>query len=118
MGMILLEGMEFYAFHGCYKEERIVGNRFQVDLTIECNTDKASESDEIEDALNYQIVYNLVKAEMTIKSHLLEHVAKRILDSLFQHFTAIQRVTVKVSKLNPAMGGKIEKVSILLERKA
>jgi 7,8-dihydroneopterin aldolase/epimerase/oxygenase len=52
MGLIQIEGMEFYSFHGHYKEERIVGNKFLVDLTIETDMQKASESDNLKDAVN------------------------------------------------------------------
>ena len=39
---------------------------------------------------------------------------KRILDSLYKQFTAITKAEVKISKMNPPMGGEIEKVSITL----
>ena len=35
MGKIIIEEMEFYAFHGHYQEEQIVGNRFLVDLEMD-----------------------------------------------------------------------------------
>ena len=117
MGLISLENMEFYAFHGHYKEEQIVGNRFLVNLTIETNMDKAADSDSLEDTLNYQAVYQLVKKEMLKKSHLLENIASRILNALYSHFKSIDSATVKVSKMNPPMGGRMECVSVTLTRK-
>lgn len=116
MGLIEIENMEFYAFHGHYREERVIGNRFLVNLQIKTSTDKASETDNLNDTLNYQVAYDIVKEQMHIKSHLLEHVAGRILDSLYSRFTSIEKATVKISKLNPAMGGNIEKVSVTLSR--
>ncbi len=116
MGKITLEDMEFYAYHGCFKEERIVGNKFIVNLTIETNMEKPSKTDDIKDALNYQTAYKLVKEQMQIKSHLLENIAKRILDSLFSNFNNIEKATVKVSKMNPPIGGKLKCVSVSLER--
>jgi dihydroneopterin aldolase len=53
---------------------------------------------------------------MQQKSKLLENVAKRILDALFLSFTSIEKAKIKVSKLNPPMGGQIEKVSVTLTR--
>jgi len=115
-GYIEIEGMEFYAHHGCYETERIVGNKFLVDLIIEADCTKASETDNIEDAVNYQKAYELIKDEIQIKSHLLENVCKRILDRLYNNFTGIQKAKIKVSKLNPPMGGQMQKVSVTLER--
>jgi 7,8-dihydroneopterin aldolase/epimerase/oxygenase len=116
MGVIEIEGMEFYAYHGHFAEEQVVGNRFIVDLSIITDCSKAAKSDNLTDALNYLAVYQIIKAEMQIKSHLLEHVAGRILDRLYDGFDTIEKVKVKISKLNPPMGGQIEKVSVTLER--
>ena len=116
MGLIQIEGMEFYSFHGHYKEERIVGNKFLVDLAIETDMQKPAESDNLKDAVNYQHAYQIVKQEMERKSHLLEHIARRILDALYSELKGISRATVKVSKMNPPMGGKIQSVSVTLSR--
>jgi len=114
---IEIEGMEFYAYHGHYKEERIVGNKFIVDIRLETNTEKAEQTDNIDDALNYQTVYELIKEQMQEKSYLLEHIAKRILDSIYEQFSdKIISTRLKVAKLNPPMGGQIQKVSVTLFR--
>jgi len=116
MGLIKIEDMEFYAFHGHYREEQIVGNRFIVDVIIETDTLKAGESDNLKDAVNYQIVYTIIKREMDITSHLLEHITKRIIDALYTEMSGITKLTVRVSKMNPVMGGKIGRVSVELTR--
>lgn len=116
MGLIRIEQMEFYSFHGCFEEERIVGNRFIVDLLMETDMSRAFETDRIDQALNYQTAYDLVKLEMKTKSYLLEHIAGRILDALFRNFPELERATVKVSKMNPPMGGKIGSVCVEISR--
>lgn len=116
MDLIEIEGMHFYAYHGHFEAEQIVGNDFIVNLEMQVDCSKAADSDNLDDALNYQAVYTLIQNEMVIKSRLLEHVAKRILDALFAEFPNLQNAKVKVSKMNPPMGGEIEKVSVTLER--
>ena len=116
MGIIRIEQMEFYSYHGHYEEERIVGNRFLVDLTMETDCGAAADSDRLQDALDYQKAYELVRDEMKEKSFLLENIARRILDTLFKNFDSLERAEVKVSKLNPPMGGKIRAVSVTLRR--
>lgn len=116
MGLIQIENMEFYAFHGHFKEERIVGNKFIVDLTIETDMKVPAESDNLKDAVNYQRVYEIVKAQMEMKSYLLEHIAGRIIDAVYSEMKGIEKITVKVSKMNPPMGGKIGAVSVILSR--
>lgn len=116
MGLIQIENMEFYSFHGHFKEERIVGNKFLVNLTIETDMKAASQSDNLKDAVNYQRAYEIVKQQMEIKSYLLENIAGRILDALYAEMSGIQKATVKVSKLNPPMGGKIGSVSVTMTK--
>ena len=116
MGKIHIEQMEFYAFHGHYQEEQIVGNRFLLDLIIETDMTVPAASDNLNDAINYQEAYKLVKAEMKKKSSLLEHIAKRILDSLFSNLKGIDKAVITIRKMNPPMGGQMKAVSITLER--
>lgn len=116
MGLIEIEGMEFYAYHGHFKEEQVVGNKFIVYTSIETNCTMAGKTDKLEDALDYQKVYNLIKKEMEQSSFLLENICSRILDRLYAEFKNIERATIKVSKLNPPMGGQIERVSVTLSR--
>lgn len=114
MGMISVEGMEFFAYHGCFAEEQVIGTRFIVDFYLETDTNPAEHSDDLKQTINYQTVYQLVKKEMEIKAHLLEHVARRILKSVTENFPAITAAKVKISKLNPPLGGKLDRVSVTL----
>ena len=116
MGIIELEGMEFYAYHGYFKSERIVGSRFEVNLTVETDCELAAQSDHLSDALNYEGIYSLVKEEMQQRSHLLEHVAGRILNRIYVEFPNTVKVKVKISKAGPPMGGHIKAVSVTMER--
>ena len=115
MSLISIEKMEFYAYHGCFEEERKIGTWFNVDLSMEVDTSKAEISDNLEDTVNYQAVYAVVKREMMISSKLLEHVARRILDAVKQEFPAVSYAWVKIKKMNPPLGGKMESVSVELE---
>ena len=116
MGKIHLEDMEFYAYHGHYKEEQIVGNKFLVDVIIETDMTLPANTDELSDAINYQTVYKLIQQEMKSKSKLLENIAKRILDAIYREHPGIQKATVTIRKMNPPMGGKMKSVNVTLSR--
>lgn len=114
MGKILLEGMEFFAYHGCFHEEQIIGTRFVVEVEMETDTSKAEVTDHLEDTVNYQTVYGLVRHEMEQKSQLIEHVARRIMDALKDSFPEISSLKITVSKVNPPLGGKVKQVTCVL----
>ena len=111
MGTILLEGMEFFAFHGCFREEQIIGTKFIVDLAIDAETAVAEDSDHLRDTVDYSGLYQCIKHEMEQKSHLLEHVGKRIIDAVRNGFPAVSSIELKIAKINPPVGGKLRQVS-------
>lgn len=117
MGLIALHGMEFFAYHGCSENEQKTGNKFIVDVAFFTSTDQAEVSDDLSKTVNYQSVYKVVKAEMEIRSHLIEHVTRRIMDALIKNFPKIDGTRVTVAKLNPPLSGKVEKVQFSLSRK-
>lgn len=116
MGVIEVENMEFHAFHGHFEEEQLVGNTFIVNVTLKGDLSKAADTDRLDDAYDYQLVHRVVKQEMETPSHLLEHVVKRIIDRLYAEFSTAELIKVKLSKLNPPLGGQTDRVSVSMER--
>lgn len=114
MTEISVEGMSFRAYHGCMEEERVVGNGYLVDLFMHADTTKAEQSDNLEETVDYAKAYDLVKHEMEIPSKLLEHVARRILDSIHKSFPMVAYAEVKISKQNPPISGQAMNVSVSL----
>ena len=84
-GIIEIEDMEFFAYHGCFEAEQMVGNKFVVNACLHYACDNSARSDQITDALSYQTAYEIIAQEMMTPSHLLEHVGKRILDALYEN---------------------------------
>ncbi len=115
MSVISIEGMEFFAYHGCFKEEQIIGTKFRCDLFIDVDTTKAEQTDQLLDTVNYQEVYQVVKTEMDRPSKLLEHVGRRIITRLKERFPAVKQVRLKIRKLNPPLGGKMAFVAVELK---
>jgi dihydroneopterin aldolase len=115
MSTIALENMEFYAYHGCMPEEQIIGTKFLVDLYLDTDTVEAEQTDDLRTTVNYQEVYLLVKAEMDDKSNLIEHVARRILKKLGNRYPQVTDARIKLKKMNPPVGGKVESVSVTIK---
>ncbi|MGM0613924.1 MAG: dihydroneopterin aldolase [Bacteroidota bacterium] len=114
MGLISIEGMEFYAYHGCFAEEKQIGTKFMLDIHIYANTGEAEETDNLYKTVNYQEVYAVVKQEMEKTSNLLEHVGRRILNAVSSEFPQVEEADIKISKMNPPLGGKMKSVSVTL----
>ncbi len=114
MGLISLEGMEFFAYHGYYDEEQKIGNKYSIDLTIETNLKEAAASDRLKDTINYEDLYKLVLHVMQHKHRLLEHVAYEIIAQTRTSYPDVKLVTVGVSKYNPPIGGICERAKVVI----
>lgn len=116
MGKIFVEGIKIYAYHGCFKEETAIGTNFLVNVELDVDLTTPSQTDNIFDTVNYQAVFQVIKQQMAIPSKILEHVSQRCIDALFAEFPTIDKIKIKVSKLNVPLGGHIDSVSVQLEQ--
>lgn len=111
MGIINVNGIRVYAYHGCLPEEGIIGGEYIVDVSITGKFEAAEVSDELVDTVDYCIVFETVKREMAIRSKLIENVAKRIVNGLRNDYPTVDKFEVKVTKINPPMNGDVREVS-------
>lgn len=116
MGKVSLEGLEFFAHHGYYDEEQKVGNKYSVDITVETDFDRAAEEDRLSETINYEILYQIVVHEMSVRSRLLENIGRRIIRSIFEKFPQADAVDVCVAKFNPPIGGVCRSAKVSMKR--
>ena len=116
IGRVALEGLEFHAFHGVYPHERESGNWFEVDIAVETDFSEAAQSDELAGTVNYETLFRMVKEEMEKPSRLLETVAEKIVDDVLKALPSVKSVDLKISKLNPPIGGKCKKATVSLSK--
>lgn len=116
-GRIALEGLEFHAFHGVYPHERESGNWFEVDISVDADFSKAAETDELSGTVDYEAIYRVVKDEMDKPSKLLETVGGNIVEEVLKRFAKVSQVELKISKINPPIGGKAKKATVFISKK-
>nr|WP_314289021.1 dihydroneopterin aldolase [uncultured Capnocytophaga sp.] len=117
MEEIILKNIRVYAYHGCLTEEGIIGSDYRVDLKVYADLKKAIETDSLEDTVDYVHLNKIVKEEMAIRAKLLEKVAGRISDRMFKELPDVQKVKLKIVKINPPIGGDVEEVIVKIKRK-
>ena len=116
MGIIKVENIRIYAFHGCLIEEGKIGSDYRVDVKVKADLNKSSKTDELRDTVDYVHLNKIVKEEMAIRSALLEHVVERILNRIFTEIPMVAKAKVSVSKINPPIGGNVEMVTVTKKR--
>ena len=114
MGIIRLEGIEFWAFHGVYESEKKKGNNFEVDVSVHYPFEDHV-NDELSNTINYEVIYELVSQVMSDSSNLIEQVAIDIARAIRDRFSTVEKVSVKVSKFNPPIAGEVRCASAEVE---
>lgn len=114
MGKVRLDNIRLYAFHGCLKEEGIIGSDYRVDLEVTANLEKASRTDRLSDTVDYVALHAIIREEMAIRSKLLEAVAARILDRILSELPSVEGGEISISKINPPIGGDVQQVTVVL----
>ena len=117
MGIIKVRNIQVYAYHGCLVEEGKIGSDYRVDVSVKADLQLSANSDNLKDTVDYVHINRIVKEEMAIRSKLLEHVAKRILNRIFSEIDIASEASVEVSKINPPIGGNVEMVTIEMSLK-
>lgn len=115
MSTIHLKDIRLFANHGCLTEEEKIGSDYLVNLSVKANLVKAAETDHLSDTVDYVHLNKIVKEQMAVRSKLLEHVGKRIIDAIFVEIPLVTEVKVTVAKLNPPIGGDVAEVSVTMK---
>ncbi len=113
---IIIEDLKIYAYHGVLPEETITGTYFLLNLELHADLWKASESDDLNDTINYAEINEIIHSEMKIPSKLLEHVSARIINKIHENFPQISFIKLKITKTSPPMKGEMKGVSVEFEK--
>lgn len=97
-------------------EEGKIGSDYRIDLAVKADLKKSAKTDHLADTVDYVHLNKIVKEEMAVRTKLLETVASLILDRILLEIPIVNKAKIKVSKLNPPIGGNVEMVSIIMER--
>jgi len=116
MGLITVEGIRVFAYHGHLPEEAILGGHFIVNVWVEADTVEVEKTDDLNHTVDYVKIIEIVKEQMAIRSNMIEHPAKRIVDAILP-LHKVQKVTVEVEKIQPPIDASFDKISVTNEGK-
>ena len=105
MTIIRINNAVFYSYHGVLEYEKKFGNKFEVDIEMECDTDSLGNTDDLEQTVNYQEVYNLADNKFKEnKFNLIETVNMNICNAILENFPQVLSVRVSIRKPNAPLG--------------
>ncbi len=116
MDRILLKGLSFFGRHGCHQAEKDLGQKFLVDIELECDLEAASHSDDLDDTIDYIAIYNHARDVIEGPSvQLLEVLAQRIADFALQD-ERVDSAWVSIRKPHVAVPGPLEYLGVEITR--
>jgi len=111
---INLNDAEFFAYHGFYPEEQLLGGRFLVDISVSFEPIGNLSEDEIANTVNYEQLYNIAAHEMQHARKLIETVCQSIADAVKLKFPFIEKLSVCIKKMDPPLKGKVGHSSVVV----
>lgn len=115
MGVIEINGIRVFAYHGCLEEESKIGGDYMVDVRVEGDLSVAERTDDLGSTVDYGRVADIVQEEMGVRSRLIEHVAARILMRLKMSWRTGLHWRVRLVKQRPPIQGEVEHASYTVE---
>lgn len=110
--IIRLHDIHVYAHHGCWAEETVIGGEYTVDVELHYDFTEAAQQDDLTKTIDYVEVKEIVYSEMAVPAKLIETVAYKIHQKLTSTFPAIEKCSVRITKINAPMGGQVRAVSV------
>jgi len=111
--IIRIKNARFYAHHGVLDSERMSGGLFEIDAELTCDVTEAEAEDNLKKTLDYELAYRFIKEVVSSeKFFLIEALAYRITMKLIGNFDMVQKVTIRVRKPSPPLGGLTEYVEV------
>jgi dihydroneopterin aldolase/2-amino-4-hydroxy-6-hydroxymethyldihydropteridine diphosphokinase len=109
--------MSFYGHHGVLPEERKIGQRFLVDVTLNADLYEAGVNDRLDQTINYAEVYTQVRRIVEgPPCQLIEAVAQRIADRLLSRFPTVVFCKIRVIKPDPPIAGYFDSMAVEIDR--
>lgn len=114
MALITVEGIRLYAYHGHLSEEAKLGGHFIVNVWVTADTSEVETTDDLNDTIDYVKIIAIVKQQMAIRSDMIEHIAKRIVDAILS-LDKVEKVKVEVEKIAPPIDATFDKISVTIK---
>ena len=114
MGLITVEGIRVFAYHGHLPEEAVLGGHFIVNVWVTSDTSEVGKTDDLNDTVDYVRIIEIVKEQMAIRSDMIEVPAKRIVEAILL-LNKVQKVKVEVEKMQPPIDATFDKISVTTE---
>jgi dihydroneopterin aldolase len=101
---VQLHHLVFRAFHGIHEEERILGNEYHVEVALDFN-ENTEVIDDVNDTIDYSVVYDMIRKRMQVPTPLLETVVMRAGHDIHARYPQLKAISISLKKLSVPIEG-------------
>lgn len=114
---INIKNLQVFANHGVYPEENVLGQRFDISLTMRVDARPAGKADDLVLSVNYGEVSSYITDFMKKNTYkLIEAVAENLTEELLLKYDLLKSLKLTVAKPWAPVGLPLETVSVTVER--
>ena len=117
MDKIIVKNLELFCYHGVNPEEKVDGQIFVFDVEAEVDLSLPCKTDNVDDTVSYaKIIKTVRRVAQSEKNDLLEYVAQRVVDELFDEFSKIEKIVLTLKKPEAPIKADFSYVAVQIER--
>ena len=104
MVTVHLHDLHFNSFHGIHEEEKILGNDYVIDASVEFH-EELQVINSINDTINYTDIYNIIRERMNVPTPLLETIVMEMGNEIHNEFPQVRSINISIKKMYPPIEG-------------
>lgn len=117
MDKIIIKNLKLFCYHGVNPEEKVDGQNFIFDIEASVDLSVPCETDNVDDTVSYaKMIKTVRRVSQSQKDDLIERVAQRIIDALFEEYEKIQSIKISVKKPEAPIKAEFDYVAVQIER--
>lgn len=117
MDKIIIKNLKLFCYHGVNPEEKVDGQNFVFDIEASVDLSIPCETDNVDDTVSYaKMIKTVRRVSQSQKDDLIERVAQRIIDALFEEYEKIQSIKISVKKPEAPIKAEFDYVAVQIER--
>ena len=117
MDKIIIKNLKLFCYHGVNPEEKVDGQNFIFDIETSVDLSVPCETDNVDDTVSYaKVIKTVRRVAQSQKDDLIERVAQRIIDALFEEYEKIQSIKISVKKPEAPIKAEFDYVAVQIER--
>lgn len=117
MDKIIIKDLEIFANHGVFKEEKVLGQKFILDIELEMNLKDAASNDDLNKTVNYGQISQDIEDILKERNYdLIETVADKVNKHILINYPLVKKCSIILKKPFAPIGKPVKYAAVNIKR--